>query len=98
MLALVGDVISNAKAGNPSIVNYDMFVAVFGMLSLFYLIPAAVTDSLQIHAILPLVLDALNTLLWFCGAVATAAKLGVHSCDNKVRLYSYSILRRVNEH
>jgi len=83
ILALVGDMISDAKAGNPSIVNYAMFCAVFAMLTLFYLIPATFIDSLAIGGIVPLVLDALNTLFWFCGAVAFAAKLGVHSCSNK---------------
>ena len=72
----------NAKAGNPSIINYDMFVAVFAFLSLIYLIAAALKDSFQIHAMFPLIVDVLNVLFWFCGAVATAAKLGVHSCDN----------------
>jgi hypothetical protein len=67
------------------------------MLSLFYLIPAELKDSLQIHAMFPLILDVLNTLFWFCGAVATAAKLGVHSCDNKVRLDNcMRILRQVD--
>jgi hypothetical protein len=66
------------------------------MLSLFYLIPAELKDSLQIHAMFPLILDVLNTLFWFCGAVATAAKLGVHSCDNNVRLHKrIRILYRV---
>ena len=87
VLALVGDMISSAKGGNPSIVNYDMFVAVIGMLSLLYLIPATIKDSLTIHPLLPLILDALNVLFWFCGAVATAAELGVHSCSNPVGGY-----------
>ena len=86
--------ISNAKAGNPSIVNYDMFVAILGALSLLYLIPATLKDSFMIHPTIPLILDILNTLFWFIAAVATAAKLGVHSCDNKVRkhLHMFTLL------
>lgn len=84
VMALVGDMISNANAGNPSIVNYVMFCAVFAMLSLLYLIPAAIIDSLNFSAIIPIALDVLNTLFWFCGAVALAAKLGVHDCSNDV--------------
>ena len=84
VMALTGDMISNANAGNPSIVNYVMFCAVFAMLSLLYLIPAGIRDSLTIHPIFPVALDVLNTIFWFCGAVALAAKLGVHSCSNSV--------------
>ena len=86
-MAIVGNMIAEAFSGNPSIINYDMFTAVFGMLTLFYLIAAAFSDSFQGHPLLPLVLDALNMLFFFCAAVATAAKLGAHSCSNKVSSY-----------
>jgi len=82
VMSLIGNVIAMAFAGNPSLVNYDMFVAAFAMLSLFYLIPAAWSDSFMGHALLPLLLDALNCIFLFCAAVATAAELGVHSCSN----------------
>merc|ERR1712000_338481 len=42
------------------------------MLCLFFLLPA----------IIPLVLNILNTIFWFVGGVATAAYLNVHSCSN----------------
>ncbi|KAF7845695.1 hypothetical protein BT93_L1186 [Corymbia citriodora subsp. variegata] len=74
--------IHEADAGNPSIVNYAMFCAVFAMLTLFYLIPATIKDTFMISPMFPLALDLLNTLFWFCGAVALAAELGVHSCSN----------------
>ena len=54
------------------------------MLSLIYLIPATLKDGFAIHPALPVALDTLNTLFWFCAAVALAAKLGVHSCNNDV--------------
>ncbi|KAI9708178.1 MAG: hypothetical protein M1820_004132 [Bogoriella megaspora] len=82
IMALVGNMIATAFSGNPSIVNYDMFVSVFGMLSLFYLIPATLRDSFMIHPIFMIVLDVLNTIFFFCGGVATAAELHVHSCSN----------------
>lgn len=85
VMALTGDMIHRANNGNPSIVNYVMFCAVFAMLSLLYLIPSAIKESLTITPILPVALDVLNALFWFCGAVALAAKLGVHSCGNDVR-------------
>ena len=86
-MAIVGNMIAEADHGNPSIINYNMFVAVLGMLSLFYLIPATIKDSLQISPYFPLIVDLINVLFWFCGAVALAAKLGVHSCSNQVKSY-----------
>ena len=84
VLALIGAMIAQANAGNPATVNYNMFVAVFAMLSLFYLLAATWNDSFTGHPIIPLVLDALNTLFLFAGATALAAGLGVHSCSNSV--------------
>jgi len=82
IMALVGNMIASAFAGNPSIINYDMFLAVFSMLSLFYLIPATLKESFQVHPLLMVALDVLNALLYFCGAVAMSAYLRVHSCGN----------------
>lgn len=83
IMALVGNMIHDAYAGNPSIINYDMFVAVFAMLSLFFLIASAFM-GLMSDTPVPLALDVLNTLFFFCGAVAMAAELGAHSCNNDV--------------
>lgn len=84
-MALVGNIIATAFAGNPSLINYDMFVAVFSMLSLFYLIAIAFNDSFTFHKFIPAGLDLLNVLFFFCAAVAMAAELGAHSCSNGVR-------------
>lgn len=83
-MALVGNMIATAYSGNPSIVNYTLFVSVFAMLCLLYLIPATFMEGLQGHPAIPLALDALNAIFWFCAAVALAAYLGVHSCSNSV--------------
>lgn len=80
-MALVGNMIATAFAGNSAMVNYDMFVSVFGMLSLLYLLPTAFMESYSMPLV-NMALDVLNTLFWFCAAVATAAYLGVHSCSN----------------
>lgn len=85
IMALVGNMIATAFSGNPSIVNYDMFVSVFGMLTLFYLIPATFKESFQGHPLLMVILDTLNAIFFFCGAVAMSAELHVHSCSNNVR-------------
>jgi hypothetical protein len=90
-MSLIGNMIATSYSGNPSIVNYSMFVSVFSMLSLFYLIPATIKESFMIHPLLMVGLDAINALLYFCGAVAMAAYLGVHSCGNSV---SYTIFYR----
>ena len=78
--------IAQADSGNPATVNYNIFVAIFGVLSLLYLLPAAFNESFQGHALLPIVLDGLNMLFIFAGATALAAGLGVHSCSNGVSL------------
>lgn len=84
VLGLIGAMIAQAFSGNPATVNYNMFVAVFAVLSLFYLIPASWNDSFTGHPLIPITLDALNTLFIFAGATALAAGLGVHSCGNSV--------------
>jgi hypothetical protein len=85
-MALTGNIIADAAAGNPSSINYTIFVSVFSMLSLIYLFAVAFKDGFAIHPALPLLLDALNTLFFFAGGVALAAKLQVHSCNNQVRV------------
>jgi hypothetical protein len=90
VMSLVGNMIATAYAGNSAMVNYDMFVAVFGMLSLLYLLPTAFLDSYS-FPVANIALDALNVIFWFCGAVATAAYLGVHSCGNSKYTHSNHI-------
>ncbi|KAL9104829.1 MAG: hypothetical protein Q9163_000277 [Psora crenata] len=90
-MALVGNMIAEATTGNPSIINYTMFVSVFALLSLFYLIAATINEAFAITPIFMVVADALNTIFFFCGAVALAAKLDVHSCGNPGYLRSNGI-------
>ncbi|KAL9008875.1 MAG: hypothetical protein Q9173_006046, partial [Seirophora scorigena] len=81
IMALIGNAIQEANGGNHSIINYVIFVSVFALLSLIYLIGAAIMESFAIP-IAMLVLDAINTLLFLIGGIALAAYLGVHSCNN----------------
>jgi len=90
-MALIGNMIA-IKSG-PSVINYDMFVAVFAMLALFYLIPATLKDSFVLHPMLPLIVDALCTLFTFIAAVATPAYLHVHSCSNSDYVNSNIVTR-----
>ena len=85
-MALVGNMIANAIGGNPSIVNYVMFVSVFGMLSLFYHILGTSNETFAISPFFMLAADALNTIFFFVGGVALAAYLDVHSCHNRVSM------------
>ena len=62
--------ISLAIGGNPSIVNYDMFVAVFSMLTLFYSLLVSFRDGFAGHPMLPVALDGLNVLFFFCAGGA----------------------------
>ena len=61
-----------------------MFVAVFAMLSLFYLIAATINEAFAIAPLFMVLADALNTLFFFAGGVALAEGLDVHSCSNEV--------------
>ena len=83
-MALVGNMIADARSGNPSIVNYAMFVSVFAMLTLFYLTAVTLSEGLAGHPMLPLAVDALNTLFFLVGGIALAGYLNVHSCSNSV--------------
>jgi hypothetical protein len=82
-MSLVGNMIATSAQGDPAIVNYDMFVAIFAMGSLLYLVLATFVERVY-HGKVVFGLEALNALFFFCGAVATAAYLGVHSCSNIV--------------
>jgi hypothetical protein len=85
-MALTGNIIADAISGNPSSINYTIFVSIFSMLCLFYLFAVAFNEGFVVHPILPLVLDALNTLFFFAAGCALAAGLRVHSCSNQVRV------------
>ncbi|KAJ5108340.1 hypothetical protein N7456_005015 [Penicillium angulare] len=82
IMSLVGNMINEAFAGNPSSINYTMFLSAFSMLSLFYLIPASISDTWAFHPILVIIVDVLNNIFFFCAAIALAAKLESHSCGN----------------
>ncbi|EMC92525.1 hypothetical protein BAUCODRAFT_78396, partial [Baudoinia panamericana UAMH 10762] len=92
VMALTGNMINNWAHG-PNVINYDLFVSIFGMLTLLYLIPATVMDKVAFHPIIPLVLDVLNVIFWFCGAVATSAELKARSCTN----YDYLFNNRITQ-
>jgi len=79
--ALVGNAIHDAVGGNPSEVNYSIFVAVFLWLVLIYTTLAGVLESVAVPLAV-MVLDVLAVLFTFIAGVVLAAGLGVHSCGN----------------
>ena len=83
LTGLVGDVIASAFSGNPSSVNFSMFVIVFAWLAVLYGLVAGVVTSLFIPVAL-LAIDAISIVLTFIAGTVLAAKLGVHSCSNSV--------------
>lgn len=81
-MALVGNVIADAFAGNASSINYAIFVSTFDMLVLIIGIAAAFMDLSSFGLIL-LALDGLAALFTLIAGIVLAAKLGVHSCGNQ---------------
>jgi len=88
--------IAESYGGNPSIVNYLIFLTAFAFLSLFYLIPATLNEKWSIHPLLMVMVDALNMILWLCGAIALPAYLHAHSCSNRVCSKIFSELVKFN--
>jgi len=84
-MALIGNVIADAFAGNPSSINYAMFVSVFDMLVILFGFAAAFM-GLSAAGLIMVVLDVLATVFTFIAGVVLAAKLHVHSCGN----YAYT--------
>lgn len=92
ILSLVGNVIAEAFAGNPSSINWSMFVAAFSMVVVLYGIAANFVTSLAIP-IVTIVLDGLAALFTFITGVVFAAYLHVHSCGNQVNQVQLIVAR-----
>lgn len=90
--ALIGNVIHEANGGNPSQINYCMFVAVLSWIVLAIGFVGSFIETLP-----PLVLlaaDAVAVFFTFIAAVLLSAKLGVHSCfDNVMSHFSSCALQ-----
>ena len=84
-MALIGNMINQAFAGNPATVNYAMFTSAFSMFTLFYLVPASFNTDWSGHPIILIVLDTLNAIFFLTSGIALAARLECHDCSNDVR-------------
>lgn len=82
ILALLGNAIADAFAGNPSGVNFSMFVAALSGVAVIYTLTASFIEALAIPIAL-IIIDTILVIFTFIAAVLLAAKLGVHSCGNK---------------
>ncbi|PYI05320.1 hypothetical protein BO78DRAFT_398292 [Aspergillus sclerotiicarbonarius CBS 121057] len=91
IMAIIGNMIAEAFAGNPATVNYAMFVSAFSMFTLFYLVPASINMDWAIHPLFVVVIDTLNAIFFLTAAIALAAKLECHSCSNNAYTLSNEI-------
>lgn len=80
--SLIGNVIADHNGGDPSSINYAMFVAAFCWIVWFIGIAGAVSDA--VPAMVIVAADGLAIIFTFVAGVALAAKLHVHSCGNQV--------------
>ena len=85
-------VANQPKGGSPSQINYSVFVGVFSLLSLLYSLIASSFwwDWIGAPRFIAL-LDLLNSLFFFCGGIAMAVAMGVHSCGNFVYVATNNI-------
>ena len=83
-MGLIGNMIDEAYGQSAATVNFCLFVSAFTLLTLFYLVPAALSPKFAIHPLLVLTVDILNTIFALCGAVALSSKLHARSCSNLV--------------
>jgi hypothetical protein len=72
---LVGNVIATATAGNPSSINFAIFVAVFSWLVILFALVGVFIEAFAVPIAL-LVLDGLATLFTLIAGIVLAAKVG----------------------
>ncbi|OWP06137.1 hypothetical protein B2J93_8520 [Marssonina coronariae] len=82
-LALVGNVVDEAFAGNSSSINFALFVSILDFVFVLYGIAAIFFESLAFGFVGPSI-DAVLAIFTFIAGTVLAAKLGVHSCGNQV--------------
>jgi hypothetical protein len=91
IVGLVGDIFANSYwnqiprgEGNPSQINYSMFIGVWTLISACYFFPSILWPPVLKQPFLYITagLDGLNTIFYMGGAIALAAGMNIHSCSN----------------
>lgn len=95
VMALTGNEI--AMGANSAVNNYVLFCSAWALLFLLWQTPASVKESLIFVPIAMLAVDVLTTIFWFCGAVALAAELHVHSCNNYFYRSTNQVIRGASD-
>ena len=91
VVSLVGDIFARSYwnqiprgEGNPSEINYSMFVGVWTLVCACYFFPTILWPPALKRPFLyaTACLDALNTVFYVGGAIALTAAMDIHSCNN----------------
>ena len=91
VVSLVGDIFANSYwnqiprgEGNPSQINYPMFVGVWTLVCACYFFPTILRPPALNRPFLyaTACLDAMNTLFYVGGAIALTVAMNIHSCSN----------------
>lgn len=95
-MSLIGNVIADAFSGNPSSINYAMFVSVISMIAALYGLAGGLVESLS-HWAVHMGLDVLSAVFSFIAGTVLAAKLHVHSCSNQVSSLRFRFLQQLSD-
>jgi hypothetical protein len=75
---------NHPSGGNPAEVNYAMFLGVWTLLSMALFVPLTLSPkSEERYLIATTALDGLTALFYMCDAIALAAAMGIHNCNNQ---------------
>ncbi|KAK2625792.1 hypothetical protein QTJ16_005104 [Diplocarpon rosae] len=85
-LALVGNVVDEAFAGNSSSINFALAVSIIELFVCLYALATVFIESLAFGKIMSIV-DIFSSIFIFIAGTVLAAKLGVHSCGNQSYIY-----------
>ncbi|KAI6250017.1 Non-classical export protein 2 [Erysiphe necator] len=88
--ALISSVIADSFAGNPSCINFAIFVCVLSWITCIGGMIGAFNDKCLVPMVI-LVLDTTTAFLSLISGIVLAAKLQVHSCEDIRYILSNSL-------
>lgn len=86
--ALIGNVIANSFAGNPSTINFAIFVCVFSWIACLYGIAEDILGYVLLSFV-KILLDLVSTFFTLIAGIVLAARLHARSCGNYVSCSLY---------